>query len=74
MPFPAQWWPAGKLLLPGESPTSKVTYWEIGNEPEDNYGVYYPLSPADYAARYKTISSAMVAQDPTIKVGPCAAS
>ena len=64
-------WPAGKLLSSGELPTSKVTYWEIGNEPGDNYGVYYPLSPADYLSRYKSISSAMVAQDPTIKVGPC---
>ena len=68
--LPSNLWPAGKLLLPGESPTPKVTYWEIGNEPQDNWGVFYPLSAADYLARYKAISSAMLAVDPTIKVGP----
>jgi hypothetical protein len=29
------------------------------------------LSPADYAARYNAITKAMLAVDPTIKVGPC---
>ena len=69
--LPSTRWPAGKLLLPGESLTPKVTNWEIGNEPEDNFDIYQALSPADYLARYKTIGNAMVAQDPTIKVGPC---
>lgn len=64
------WGSDAKLLAPGEAATSRVDYWEIGNEPE---GPYPPpaLSPADYAARYNTITKAMLAVDPTIKVGPC---
>lgn len=63
------WGTDDKLLLPGEAAVSRVTWWEIGNEPE---GPYPPpaLTPADYANRYGIISSAMIVRDPTIKVGP----
>ncbi|MBI4580289.1 MAG: hypothetical protein HY718_11340 [Planctomycetes bacterium] len=63
------WGSDDKLLAPGEPPVPPVVYWEIGNEPE---GPYPPpaLAPDDYAARYSTITQAMRAVDPTIKVGP----
>lgn len=63
------WGTDDKLLSPEEAPVPKVTWWEIGNEPE---GPYPPpaLTPEDYANRYSIIASAMLAQDPTIKVGP----
>ncbi len=63
-------WSGDKLLAPGEPATPRVTDWEIGNEPE---GPYPPpaLTPADYAARYKAMTAAMLAVDPTIRVGPC---
>ena len=66
-------WGAGDdtLLARGEAATPKVTYWEVGNEPENTSGIYYNIAPADYVSRYKTISAAMVGQDATIKVGPC---
>lgn len=73
-----QWGGQATLRSPGEAPTRKVTYWEIGNEPDvgitDN-GVYstgdgFLLTPAQYVGNYKTITSAMLAADPTIKVGP----
>jgi hypothetical protein len=67
--LPSGRWSSGKLPLPGEPLPPKVAYWEIGNEPATNTGIYYYLSPEDYTARYKTITSAMLAQDPTIKVG-----
>lgn len=63
------WGTNDKLLAPGEAPVDKVIWWEIGNEPE---GPYPPpsLTPADYANRYSIMSAAMLAKDPTIKVGP----
>ena len=63
------WGTDDKLLAPGESMVPKVTWWEIGNEPE---GPYPPpaLTPADYANRYNIISAAVIAEDPTIKIGP----
>jgi hypothetical protein len=63
------WGTDDKLLAPGEDMVPTVTWWEIGNEPE---GPYPPpvLTPEDYANRYSVISNAMIAQDPTIKVGP----
>jgi len=63
------WGTDDKLLAPGEEPVPKVVWWEVGNEPE---GPYPPpsLTPADYANRYDIISKAMLAEDPTIKVGP----
>ncbi|MCC7351242.1 MAG: hypothetical protein IT446_11795 [Phycisphaerales bacterium] len=51
------------LLKPGEAAVPKVTYWEIGNEAE-----YYD-DAATYRSRYESITTAMRAQDPTIKVG-----
>lgn len=71
------WFGRPKLLSPGEPPTPKVTYWEIGNEPELGLpwctpgATIFAPSPAEYAARYKEISNAMLAVDPSIKVGPC---
>lgn len=63
------WGTDDKLLAPGEAPVPKVVYWELGNEPE---GPYPPpsLTPEDYAARYKVISQAVLAEDPTIQIGP----
>ncbi|HSW44368.1 MAG TPA: hypothetical protein VLM89_02230 [Phycisphaerae bacterium] len=63
------WGTDAKLLSPGEAAVPKVTWWEVGNEPE---GPYPPpaLTPTDYASRYNIISTAMLAKDPTIKVGP----
>lgn len=66
-----------KLLSPGEDSTPKVTYWELGNEPEVGLpwctqgATIFAPTPAEYAARYKQITAAMLAVDPTIKVGPC---
>lgn len=71
------WYGRPKLLAPGEPSTPKVTYWEIGNEPEVGLPWCTPgaatvaLSPAEYAARYREIAAAMRAVDPSIKVGPC---
>lgn len=64
------WGTDDKLLSPTEGPVPKVVYWEIGNEPEGPYPPP-PLTPDDYAARYKIISQAVLAEDSTIKVGPC---
>jgi hypothetical protein len=62
------WGTDDKLLAPSEAPVPKVTYWEIGNEPE---GMPAPmLPPADYSARYKMMTQAMLQEDPTIKFGP----
>ncbi len=71
------WYGRPKLLAPGEPPTPRVTYWEIGNEPE--LGLPYctqgvPIvwqQPAEYARIYKKIAQAMLSVDPNIKVGPC---
>lgn len=70
-----------KLLSPAEGAVPKVKYWEIGNEPTISTGVYgitnpvvfnnSPSSVADYRDRYAALTSAMRAQDSTIKVGPC---
>ena len=65
------WGGMPKLAEQGAALPSKVTYWEIGNEPKANDSLYYYLSPSEYASRYKQITSAMLAEDPTIKVGPC---
>lgn len=71
------WYGRQKLLSPGETSTPKVTYWEIGNEPEVPLPWSTPSVPTysydgpTYASRYKDIAAAMLAVDPTIKVGPC---
>lgn len=71
------WYGRPKLLSPGEESTPRVTYWEIGNEPEvalpwcTDGAPKFPYSPEEYGIRYKQITQAMLAVDPTIKVGPC---
>jgi len=60
-----------RILKMGEDRTEKVLYWEIGNEPEVQYGPIEILSPIEYRNRYVAIISVMRAQDPSIKVGPC---
>lgn len=71
------WYGKPTLLAPGEPSTPTVTYWEIGNEPEVGLPFHTPgvpvygFSPAEYVSRYKQIADAMLAVDPTIKVGPC---
>lgn len=66
--WPGADYTSDKLLAPGEAPVPKVTYWEIGNE------VNFRSDQGDtgdlYRARYHDITTAMVAQDPSIKVGP----
>ncbi len=70
-------WPGRpKLLAPGEPLTPRVEYWEIGNEPEIGWPWCGPGSPVaqtpeHYARVYKKMTQAMLAADPTIKVGPC---
>lgn len=67
-----------------EAPLKKVKYWEIGNEPLVSLANAYSTTNAftfsgtagnstmaDYVNRYITITNAMLAEDPTIKVGPC---
>lgn len=67
-------WPTAKLTPINEAPVPTVKYWEIGNEPDAYlYGIQFgtPAYPAsDYVNRYKTITAAMKAVDPTIKLGP----
>ncbi|HPD29267.1 MAG TPA: thrombospondin type 3 repeat-containing protein [Phycisphaerae bacterium] len=69
------WGTKPKLLTPAEGSVPPVKYWEIGNEPElGGYGDFltnHYLGPADYRDRYKTISAAMLAVDPSLKFGPC---
>lgn len=70
-----QWGSYDKLRSASEAPTTKVKYWEIGNEPEINFSTAndpdgFTLTPAQYADRYVAITNAMRAVDPTIKVGP----
>jgi hypothetical protein len=74
-----------KLLAVGEAAVPKVKYWEIGNEPRvglssyrvtNTYTFIAPPSPptevrkTDFRERYAALTSAMLAEDPTIKVGP----
>lgn len=74
------------LPTPGEAPLPKVRYWEIGNEPRvgltSSYhftNSYTFLTPNhtidsthkyDFRERYASMTAAMKAVDPTIKVGP----
>lgn len=64
-------WTTDKLLKPSEKPPRKVTYWEIGNEPEVPLEMLPTLPPADYHTNYLAMVAAMIAEDPQIKVGPC---
>ncbi|HSW46467.1 MAG TPA: hypothetical protein VLM89_12940 [Phycisphaerae bacterium] len=71
----SDWGGKARLLAPGEGTVPPVQYWEIGNEPElGGYGNFlsnHYLSPTGYRDRYKLISAAMKAVDPSLKFGPC---
>jgi len=71
----ANWGGRAFLLTPGEEQVPRVQYWEIGNEPEvgtiSAFLTNHYLSPTNYRDYYKSISQAMLAVDPTLKVGPC---
>ncbi len=76
--------PSNVLPAAGETAVPTVKYWIIGNEPEISVGGkkftnrWNELPPwnnnnwstTEYVNRYKTITAAMKAVDPTIKVGP----
>jgi len=70
-----QWDFGEELLSSEESQTGKVIYWEIGNEPElgtiPGFIEKHYVGPTAYLNRYKSITAAMLAVDPDIKVGPC---
>jgi hypothetical protein len=72
------------LTAAGEDPVAPIKYWEIGNEPLVSLANAYQVTNAytfngsagdstyaDYVDRYIAITTAMIAEDPTIKVGPC---
>lgn len=69
------WESNAKLLAPGDPAVSPVMYWEIGNEPElggfPGFLSNHYMNASDYHDRYKLMTEAMLAVDPTIKVGPC---
>lgn len=70
----SNWAGRDTLLAPGEGQTPRVEYWEVGNEPEVSVGGVFEqhtMSAATYRDRYLAVSQAMLAEDPTIKVGPC---
>jgi hypothetical protein len=74
------------LPAAGEPALPKVTYWEIGNEPRVGVNNAYKVSNGytfltpnhthdsthqyDYSQQYDSMTAAMKAVDPTIKVGP----
>lgn len=75
------------LTASTEAPVAPVRYWEIGNEPLISLAHAYSVTNAftfsgkpgnstyaDYANRYIAITTAMLAEDPAIKVGPCVVS
>ena len=63
------WGTDDKLLSSGRSAGAEG---DLLGDRERAGGAWPPpaLTPADYAARYKIISQAVLAEDPTIKVGP----
>jgi len=69
------WGGRTKLLAPDEESVPRVEYWQIGNEPEvgdiPGHHIDHYLSPTAYRDRYKLMAPAMLAVDPTIKLGPC---
>lgn len=71
----ADWGGKAKLLPAGETSTPAVQYWEIGNEPElggfPTFLSNHHLNATDYRDRYASIAAAMLAVDPTLKLGPC---
>ncbi len=71
----ADWLGRAKLLAPGAAAVPSVRYWEIGNEPEVGaIGTFFRdhhLDANAYRDRYKLMAPAMLAVDPSIKIGPC---
>ncbi len=71
----SDWGGRPKLLAPDEESVPRVKYWQIGNEPEvgdmPRHHINHGLSPTEYRDRYKLMAPAMLAVDPTIKLGPC---
>ncbi len=69
-----KWVKSPTLLAKNDRNTArKVKYWEIGNEDDHKVNGTKGLPPFNtitYRDRYKAITSAMLALDPTIKVGP----
>ena len=69
------WGVKPRLLQSGAPAVPRVQYWEIGNEPElgstGSFLTNHSLSPTAYRDRYKSIGAAMLAVDPTLKLGPC---
>ncbi|MGB9588519.1 MAG: hypothetical protein ACPL7O_10110, partial [Armatimonadota bacterium] len=63
------WWYDEKLLKLGEALPPKVLHWEIGNEPEGPFPAP-SLTPGEYAEKYKAITQAIIAEDPSVLVGP----
>ena len=66
------------LLADGESAAPKVTWWEVGNEPEVDFGPDSTLVTQHVIAdkivfrdRYRVIANAMKAVDSSIRTGPC---
>jgi hypothetical protein len=73
-----------------EAALPKVKYWEIGNEPRVGLSSSYQVNNSftfltsnhtqdsthkyDYDVRYASMTAAMKAVDPTIKIGPCVVS
>jgi len=70
-----QWGDKARLRADDEPVTPAVTYWEIGSEPElpqiPGFINNHRVAPEKYCSRYRTITRAMRAVDPTIKTGPC---
>jgi hypothetical protein len=66
-----------KLFPKGGKPSPTVTYWELGNEPAVGAGTgldgrifNYQEKPDLYVKVYQKVSSAMLAADPRIRIGP----
>jgi autotransporter-associated beta strand protein len=76
--FGGNWAGRDVLLTNGEPAVPKVSWWEIGNEPEVDFwpesGIMYQHGIADkilYRDRYRVIANAMKAVDASIQTGPC---
>ena len=76
--FGGNWGGRDLLLTNGEPVAPKVTWWEIGNEPEVDLAADSTLVTQHVIAdkivfrdRYRTIANAMKAVDSSIATGPC---